>query len=106
VGDIEQTRKETKRFIAVHKKRAALGDAYRAVFDSADGKKVLTDLCRAGHLLETTVALGDPYLTHVAEGKRIIILHILDMLRWTPNEVRALAEERTADQIAMAMGDE
>jgi len=53
--------------------------AYVDVFSGNDGKMVLADLRKAFYD-RSSVVPGDPYLTHVCEGERAVILRILTIL--------------------------
>jgi len=50
--------------------------AYKRVFDSKDGKKVLVDLMKSCHMMDTTFD-KDPYETHFNEGARSVLIRIL-----------------------------
>lgn len=71
----EQANKEAADAALVKETRRA----YLAVFTSDAGKKVLNDL-RVAFYDRTSVVPGDPYLTHVCEGERTVILRILTIL--------------------------
>lgn len=97
---------QAKRYLEAHEKRGALGDAYRRLFASPEGKTVLVDLFRAGRFFEPTVVAGDALTTGQNDGRRLMVNHILEQLRWSEFEILALSGERTAAQIAAIQGDE
>lgn len=74
--------------------RLAVNAAYRAVFESPEGDKVLRDLMQRGGLLETSVVEGDAGLTHFKEGRRSLVLDIMSELRWTEADILKLARQR------------
>lgn len=76
--------------------RFRIANLYRDVFNSPDGRKVLADLCNRAGLLAVSAERGDPYMTHFNDGKRALVLEILDLVRWDAEEVVRLAEERDA----------
>ena len=54
---------------------------------------VLQDLALFCGALGTSVVPGDPYLTHVNEGKRMVFLHICDLMQVDPSILENLIEE-------------
>lgn len=72
-----------------------LHDSYRAVFDSKDGERVLTHLCKVGFVNDTSYVSGDPYETAHREGQRRLVLSILRFLDRTPQEILHITEELT-----------
>lgn len=74
--------------------RLAINAAYKAVFDSPDGVRVMRDLMIRGGLLETSAVEGDPHMTHFNEGRRSLVLDILKELRWSETDIAELARER------------
>lgn len=75
-------------------RRARLHEAYKAVFGSADGKRVLADILKHAGVLETSMIAGDAHMTAFNEGKRALALGVLGELRWNPMDLLALAEQR------------
>lgn len=74
--------------------------AYRDLFDSDAGRLVLHDLARRGGLHETSFEPGDPHHTAFREGRRSMVLEVLQMLRWTEGEIAQLARERDPDALS------
>lgn len=83
-------------------KRRALAEAYHDVFAGPGGDLVLNDLMRAGGVLETSFVPGEPDSTSYNEGRRSMVLHVLDILRWSEGQIIALAEARTTETITEA----
>lgn len=52
---------------------------YKEVFNTEAGKKVLLDLMREGHVISNTFQ-GDPHEMVYAEGRRSIVLFILQII--------------------------
>lgn len=71
--------------------------AYKNVFSTADAQTVIADLVRFCHGDRTSVTVGngrvDPNATLVAEGRREVLLRILDYAGLTPDQMRLLAEQ-------------
>jgi hypothetical protein len=88
------------RFKDMFSRQKAIRSAYHTVFDSPDGKLVLTDMLQAGGLLESSMVGGDAHMTHYREGRRSMALDLIHKLRWTEGEVMQLALQRTGDQLA------
>ena len=95
--------KELRGRAAAWLRRQQLAAAYGQLFTSIDGTLVLNDLLREAGVLETSMS-AEPHETSFREGKRAMALYILDKLRWAPGELAALAQERTADQMAELAG--
>lgn len=99
-------RENAERFLAAHKRRETIGDAYRRLFDTPDGKLVLADLLKEGRLFDVSVEAGDPLTTGLNDGRRALALVILERLRWSEMEILALSRERTAGQIDALQGED
>lgn len=63
------------------KQIAALRISYKQVFETDDGKKVLSDLEKRCHFYHTTNIKGDSHESAYMEGQRSILLFIQAMLR-------------------------
>lgn len=85
----------------VQDKRKELAHAYATTFNSPGGKIVLQDLLRKAGLLEVAHEPGDAHTTAWRDGRRSMALEIIEALRWTEGELVALAQEQTAEQIAL-----
>jgi hypothetical protein len=81
------------------RQRAALARAWKAVYATAEGKRVVQDLLREGGILSVSHVPGDSYSTAFAEGKRAMALHVAERLRWSEGELLRLAEQRTTQQL-------
>lgn len=75
---------------------------YREAFGSANGRWVLRDLMRLGHVGKPTVAfdkLGriDPIATAFNEGKRFMALHCASPLNMSDDEILAGVQQSEAE---------
>jgi len=71
---------------------------YGYVFSTESGRRVLLDILKASHVLESSVVNRadesvDPYQTHVREGERNMALRILTILRWSEIDLQKLSQE-------------
>jgi hypothetical protein len=89
-GAIEKVREMGRAFL----RQAQVAQAYRRVFETADGGLVLRDILGKCHILETTAVAGDSHMSAHNEGRRAAALDILETLRWTPAHVVALTQEQ------------
>jgi hypothetical protein len=62
------------------KQIAALRISYKQVFETDDGKKVLSDLEKRYHFYHTTNIKGDSHESAYMEGQRSVLLFIKQML--------------------------
>ncbi len=85
--------------------RARVSEAYKRVFDTPDGKRVLADILERGMVLQTSIVAGAPDMTQANEGRRQLALEIVEQLRWNPMDVLALAEAR-ADETTLRLGED
>jgi hypothetical protein len=58
-----------------------LKQIYKIVFDSDEGKKVLSDLEKRCHFWSTTNVKGDSHESAYMEGQRSVLLFIKNMLQ-------------------------
>ena len=63
-----------------NKQLAELRLAYRRVFNTDDGQKVLADLKKRSSFEATTFVSGDPHTSAFNEGQRAAVLLIVRML--------------------------
>ena len=63
------------------KQIAALRISYKQVFETDDGKKVLSDLEKRCHFYHTTNIKGDSHESAYMEGQRSILLFLKAMLQ-------------------------
>jgi len=66
------------------KRRRAL---YKEVFNSEAGKEVLEDIIRCNFVLNTTMQDTDPLQIAFNEGRRAVVLAIMNHLQITPVEL-------------------
>lgn len=66
---------------------------YRAVFDTPQGQRVLSDICKHSFVFDSTFVRGDSHETSLNEGARRLALSILRILRKDMRELMKLNEE-------------
>jgi hypothetical protein len=74
-----------------------VGFSYGAVFDTPQGKAVISDLAKYCNVATTSFVPGDPYQTALNEGRRDAFNHIAEMLGLTPADFPNLVKEQTND---------
>ena len=84
--------------INFNRKRGEIIAAYQKLFDSREGKLVLQDLVKAGHIDIPSFAPDNQYMTAFREGERSIVLRIIKTINKDPAYVMELlagqSEER------------
>jgi len=53
---------------------------YKMVFGTPEGKWVLRDLMRKYHFCDTTTVLGDPVGSAFLDGKRTVVMELMNIL--------------------------
>ena len=71
---------------------------YKKVFNSAEGKRVLYDLMREGHILGPAYYPNEPNSVYVNEGKRNMVLFILEKLKTDTVELKALIDKEVENE--------
>lgn len=66
---------------------------YKNVFGSAQGRRVLEDLCRNHFIFGTSFVKGDQYESARREGERLVILRILTLLKTDLVKLEKIIEE-------------
>lgn len=66
--------------------------SYREFFTSEQGEDILTDLMKACHY-HTPVIGQDPYETYYNEGKRSVLLQILQTAKMTNKDIKRLTDK-------------
>ena len=69
-----------------------LHDAYRAVFSTPDGERVLQHLCKSAFIHDSTYVQGDSHETVHREGQRRLGLSILRFIDKDPKDIQAMME--------------
>jgi hypothetical protein len=87
--------------VAFAKRRLQMASDYQAVYNSAEGQRVLRDILREGGILEVAHVAGDPGTSQFNDGKRALALYVVERLRWNEGELVALAQTQTSDQLDM-----
>ena len=65
----------------LEKQLKALREAYKQVFNSDEGKLIISDLEKRCHFMSTTNVKGDSHESAYMEGQRSVLLFIKQMLR-------------------------
>lgn len=79
-----------------HKYLTRVAD-YKNVFGSAQGKRVLEDLCRNHFMFTTTNVKGDQIESIRREGERLVVLRILSHLKLDLVKLEKLIEQEQRD---------
>lgn len=66
---------------------------YKTVFGSAQGKRVLYDMMKAAHMLETSFVKKDSHEMAFREGERNNVIRILAILKMDPEKLRQMIQE-------------
>ena len=69
------------------KKISAIAQDYKAVFGSAQGKRVLHDILKGAHVIEPSYVRGDAHETSFREGERNNALRIMARLNMDVTEL-------------------
>ncbi len=85
-------------------RQRVLRGAYRTVFNSPQGEKVLADLADHGCMMRSTFIAGDPNATSFSEGARGVVLRIFDMIDKDESYLRELEQRRKKE--ARNQGDD
>jgi hypothetical protein len=67
--------------------------AYKSVFKSEDGQKVLWDLMKLNSFMQDSYVQGDPYSTAYNEGRRSVVLYILQKINENTQRLQKRYEE-------------
>lgn len=73
--------------------RAETLRAYKRVFESDDGKKILGDMMKAHHIYRSTMD-ANPYEMAYREGERSVVLRILRAIKTDPAEIEKFLNEQ------------
>ena len=65
----------------LEKQIKALREAYKQIFNSDEGKLVMSDLEKRCHFMSTTNVKGDSHESAYMEGQRSVLLFIKKMLQ-------------------------
>ena len=79
-------------------KQVDLVIAYKNVFATEDGKKVLFDMMKACGMLHSNFD-ENPYATARNEGHRDSVLRILQILKHNPEKLRKFIQEQEEDNV-------
>lgn len=82
---------KTFRRLNPFEKAASLAADYKAVFGGPPGERVLHDLMVKGHIHEITLDTDSATLTAFREGRRSLVLEIVEQLRRDPKYLASVA---------------
>lgn len=71
-----------------------LAVAYQKVFDSPEGKLVLSDIYKYTNTHDSTFDPSNPYVTSFNEGMRRVGLRIFSYVNMAPEEVRRISKQQ------------
>ena len=78
--------------LQARRKKAELLISYQRLFDSEDGQRVLVDLMQICGFMSDCME-NEPHLTAYNEGKRSVIIRILNYLKTDPMKLLELLED-------------
>lgn len=71
---------------------------YRLLFSGERGKRVLRDLMRRHFVLRSTQIAGDSHESAFNEGRRAVVLDILQACNADEDQVREMAKETVSNE--------
>jgi hypothetical protein len=80
-------------------RRKEIQKSYRQVFNTEDGKLVLSHLMKNGFITKTTFVAGDPHQTAMNEGSRRVVLSILAFMNRDEKEMQKQIEQELQNEI-------
>lgn len=80
-------------------RRKEIQKSYRQVFNTEDGKVVLSHLMKNGFIAKTTFVVGDPHQTAMNEGSRRVVLSILAFINRDEKEMQKQIEQELQNEI-------
>lgn len=89
----------------LYEQMVGLRTAYRSIFATEDGKRVLKDLMQRTHMFGTTFE-GDAIAMAYNEGRRSVVLQILKMLEVNPEQYRHLYGESVDEYLETQMEED
>lgn len=89
---------KTIRRLNPFEKAASLAADYKAVFGGPPGERVLHDLLVKGHVHEITLDLDSVANTAYREGRRSLVLEIVEQLRRDPKYLASVALTQRRDE--------
>lgn len=72
------------------RQKACLVQDYLSVFESDEGKRVLLNLMDQGYLLKPTASPDGERASNLNEGKRELVLYIMDMVTYDVKDIMDL----------------
>lgn len=80
-------------------KRLEMANAYQQVFDGPQGQRVLRDIIAAGGYLNEDIEPMSGGDALYRCGRRSMVAHILNRLRWSEGELLQLGQEVTYEEL-------
>lgn len=80
-------------------RRKEIQKSYKQVFNTEDGKLVLSHLMKNGFITKTTFVAGDPHQTAMNEGSRRVVLSILAFMNRDEKEMQKQIEQELQNEI-------
>lgn len=74
-------------------RRKEIQKAYRQVFNTEEGKQVLSHLMKNSFITRSTFVAGDPHQTAMNEGSRRVVLSILAFINKDEKEMQKQIEQ-------------
>lgn len=89
--------KEQKEKLVARKTAKAID--YKRVFGTEQGKRVLFDMMKAGHMLDSTMSRGaTSHDLAFREGERNFVLRVMTILKTDPEKLKQQIEEGEQDE--------
>ena len=79
--------------------RLSIQKSYRQVFNTEDGKRVLSHLMKNGFITKSTFVAGDPHQTAMNEGSRRVVLSILAFMNKDEKEMQKQIETELQNEV-------
>jgi hypothetical protein len=83
---------------AATRKRSRRTQIYQNVFGTDDGKWVLKDLMRKYRFNEQTTVVGDPHASAFLDGKRTVVMELMNILQTDLDKLIELYESLPEDE--------
>jgi len=90
----------------IARQKASLVQDYLQLFDSDEGKRVLLDLMDKGHILKPTSSTSGDRHSTLNEGKRELVLYIMDMVTYDVEDIMELIGTNTTKNKKGGTSDE
>ncbi len=95
LGQVVKVREMGRAFV----ERTWRAELYQRVLDTPEGQRMLADLVETAGLLKVSQVDGDPHRTAFNEGRRALVLEILELVRWNALDIIKLSQARQTSSI-------